>query len=75
MSKSSPRIVTAEEAVQAIRSHDDVVLANFCGEPRFLPMALLNRAHELLGVRIFHSHTSLNCRPPAPEVRIPAILT
>jgi len=46
--------VTAEEAVQAIKSHDDVVLANFCGEPRFLPMALLNRAHELLGVRIFH---------------------
>ena len=54
MTKSSPRIVTAEEAVQAIKSHDDVVLANFCGEPRLLPMALMNRAHELLGVRIFH---------------------
>ncbi len=54
MTESSPKIVTAEEAVQAIKSHDDVVLANFCGEPRFLPMALLNRAHELLGVRIFH---------------------
>lgn len=54
MNKSSPKIVTAEKAVQAIKSHDDVVLANFCGEPRFLPMALLNRAYELLGVRIFH---------------------
>ena len=54
MTKSSPKIVTAEEAVQAIKSHDDVVLANFCGEPRLLPMALMNRAHELLGVRIFH---------------------
>jgi len=40
--------------MQAIKSHDDVVLANFCGEPRLLPMALMNRAHELLGVRIFH---------------------
>ena len=54
MSKRSPKIVTAEKAMQAIKSHDDVVLANFCGEPRLLPTALMNRAHELLGVRIFH---------------------
>jgi 4-hydroxybutyrate CoA-transferase len=54
VNKSSPKTVTAEKAVEAIESHDDVVLANFCGEPRFLPMALLNRAHELSGVRIFH---------------------
>ena len=54
MNKSSPKIVTAEKAVEAVKSHDDVVLANFCGEPRLLPMALMNRAHELLGVRIFH---------------------
>ena len=54
MNKSSPKVVTAEKAVEAIKSHDDVVLANFCGEPRLLPMALMNRAHELLGVRIFH---------------------
>lgn len=54
MNKCSPKIVTAEKAMQAIKSHDDVVLANFCGEPRLLPMALMNRAHELLGVRIFH---------------------
>jgi len=54
VTKSSPKIVTAEEAVRTIESHDDVVLANFCGEPRLLPMALMNRAHELLGVRIFH---------------------
>jgi len=52
--ESSPKTVTAEKAIEAIKSHDDVVLANFCGEPRLLPMALLNRAHELLGVRIFH---------------------
>ena len=54
MKESSPKTVTAEKAIEAIKSHDDVVLANFCGEPRLLPMALLNRAHELLGVRIFH---------------------
>jgi len=54
MSKRSVKIVTAEKAIQAIKSHDDVVLANFCGEPRLLPTALMNRAHELLGVRIFH---------------------
>lgn len=49
-----PKTVTAERAVEAIRSHDDVVLANFCGEPRLLPMALMNRAPDLEGVRIFH---------------------
>jgi 4-hydroxybutyrate CoA-transferase len=51
---SKPKIVTAEKAVQAIKSHDDVVLANFCGEPHFLPTALMDRAPELAGVRIFH---------------------
>ncbi len=49
-----PKVVTAEEAVKAIRSHDDVVLANFCAEPRLLPMALMDRAPELRGVRVFH---------------------
>lgn len=51
---SKPKIVTAEKAVQAIKSHDDVVLAHFCGEPRFLPTALMNRGRELEGVRLFH---------------------
>jgi len=51
---TNPKIVTAEKAVQAIKSHDDVVLANFCGEPRFLPTALMNRGRELVGVRLFH---------------------
>jgi 4-hydroxybutyrate CoA-transferase len=54
MNESSPKTVTADKAVEAIESHDDVVLANFCGEPRLLPMALLNRAYELSGARIFH---------------------
>ena len=50
----SPKVVTAEEAVKAIRSNDDVVLSNFCSEPIHLPMALMNRAHELTGVRLYH---------------------
>ena len=55
MNKSSkPKVVIAEQAVQAIKSHDDVVLANFCGEPRLLPRALMNRGRELEGVRLFH---------------------
>jgi len=49
-----PKLVTAEEAVKEIKSHDDVVLANFCAEPHLLPMALMNRAPELEGVRLFH---------------------
>ena len=50
----SPKVVTAEEAVEAIRSNDDVVLSNFCSEPIQLPMALMNRARELTGVRLYH---------------------
>ncbi len=46
--------MTPEQAVEAIKSNDDVVLANFCGEPRYLPQALMNRATELTGVRLFH---------------------
>lgn len=49
-----PKITTAREAVKNIRSNDDVVMANFCGEPRQLPMALMDRAPELEGVRLFH---------------------
>ncbi len=52
--KRSPKLVTPEQAVEAVKSHDDIVLANFCAEPRYLPMALMDRASELTGVRIFH---------------------
>jgi 4-hydroxybutyrate CoA-transferase len=52
--KHSPKVVTPEQAVEVIKSNDDVILANFCAEPRYLPMALMDRAPELIGVRIFH---------------------
>ena len=29
-----PKLVTPEQAVEAIKSNDDVVLANFCSEPK-----------------------------------------
>ncbi len=48
------KVVNPEQAVEAVKSNDDVVLANFCGEPRYLPSALMDRATELKGVRIFH---------------------
>ena len=48
------KIVSAMEAVKNIQSNDDVVLANFCAEPRYLPAELMKRAPELEGVRIFH---------------------
>ncbi len=52
--KRSPKVVTAEQAVEVVKSNDEVVLANFCAEPRHLPMALMDRAAELVGVRLFH---------------------
>jgi 4-hydroxybutyrate CoA-transferase len=48
------KFVSADEAVKAVRSGDEIVLANFCAEPRYLPMSLVERAHELKGCRIFH---------------------
>lgn len=52
--KKKTKFVTAVDAVKAIRSGDEIVLANFCAEPRHLPMSLLERASELYGCRIFH---------------------
>jgi len=54
MHRNSPKVVKAEEAVEVVKSHDDVVLHNFCAEPHLLPMALMDRAQELEKVRLFH---------------------
>jgi len=48
------RFVNVEDAVKTVRSHDNVILANFCAEPRFLPDMLMDRAEELQSVRIYH---------------------
>ncbi len=52
--KRTTQFVSAQEAVQAIQSGDKIVLANFCAEPRRLPEALMDRASELDGCRMFH---------------------
>ena len=41
------RTVTAEEAVQAVKSGNRAVLGHACGEPHLLPDALVDRASEL----------------------------
>jgi 4-hydroxybutyrate CoA-transferase len=48
------KTVSGEEAAQAIKSGDKVVLANFCAEPHILPKLIMDRAHELADVRLFH---------------------
>lgn len=52
--KNMPKLVTPAQAAQVIKSGDDIVLANFCSEPRYLPMAIMERAQELTNVRLFH---------------------
>ena len=52
--KKMPKLVTPRQAVEVIRSDDDIVLANFCSEPRYLPPALMERSSELHNVRVFH---------------------
>ncbi len=54
MGNKQTKFVTAKEAVQAIRSGDTIVLANFCSEPRYLPDELMDRASELEGCRMYH---------------------
>jgi len=48
------RTTSAEEAVQAIKSGDRVVLGHACGEPQVLVEAMVARAGELTGVEIAH---------------------
>ncbi len=54
MGAKATEFVTAMQALQAIRSGDEIVLANFCAEPRYLPEAVMDRAHELNGCWMFH---------------------
>ena len=46
--------MSAQKAVKAVKSHDNVVIANFCAEPHILPDMLMDRAEELEDVRCFH---------------------
>lgn len=46
--------VSAEYAVQQVKSNDLIVFSHACGEPRLLPGALVDRAAELRDVKIVH---------------------
>lgn len=48
------KLVSAREAVKAIRSGDRVVLGHACSEPPALVTALASRAAELRDVEVFH---------------------
>lgn len=48
------KTVSAEQAVQNIKSGDRVVIGHACGEPPTLVEALVNRASELTNVEIVH---------------------
>ncbi len=48
------QFTSAEQAVKAVASNDDVLLANFCAEPHVLPDKLMDRAKEVENVRFFH---------------------
>ncbi|MDD5135539.1 MAG: acetyl-CoA hydrolase/transferase C-terminal domain-containing protein [Phycisphaerae bacterium] len=52
--KYADRLVSAQEAVQQIKSGDRIVSAHACGEPVNLIEALVDRAAELENVRIYH---------------------
>ncbi|CFX43326.1 Acetyl-CoA hydrolase/transferase [Syntrophomonas zehnderi OL-4] len=48
------RIISAQEAVQLIKSNDNIVFGHGLGEPHLLPEAMVKRAQELQNVSIYH---------------------
>ena len=48
------KLVTATEAVKAVKSRDRVVIGHACGEPPTIVAALVDRAPELKNVEIVH---------------------
>ncbi|HVK40170.1 MAG TPA: acetyl-CoA hydrolase/transferase C-terminal domain-containing protein [Candidatus Kapabacteria bacterium] len=61
------KIVSAEEAVRAIKSHDRVFIHSVAAAPQQLIMAMVERAPELRGVEIVHLHTEGVAPYAAPE--------
>jgi len=47
------RVMSAEEAVGKIKSGDSIIPTHAAGEPKYIINKLLERAHELEGVKIF----------------------
>lgn len=51
------KIVTADEAVKCIKSHDKILIHSFCAFPAKIVEALVKRKDELDRVEIFHALT------------------
>jgi 4-hydroxybutyrate CoA-transferase len=62
------KVVTAETALQAVKSGDRVVIGHACGEPKALVAALNARSSNLEGVEIVHMVAMGGCAYCAPEM-------
>jgi len=62
------KVVTADEAVEAIKSGDRIFLTGNCSVPQVLMEALVKRAPELEGVEICHALTIGSSDYVAPEM-------
>jgi len=62
------KVVSAAEAVQAIKSHDRIFLTGNCSVPAIALAALVHRAHELENVEICHALTVGSADYVAPEM-------
>jgi acyl-CoA hydrolase len=64
-----PNIMTAEKAVQMIRSGDRVLIQGAAATPQTLVKAMVERAPELEGVEVVHLHTEGECGYTAIELK------
>jgi len=61
------KVVTADEAVRAVKSHQRVFLHGGCSTPLILEDALVRRSSELEGVEIVHIHSGGKAEYCKPE--------
>ncbi len=61
------KIVTAEEAIKNIQSHDRVFIQSVAAAPQALIKAMTARADDLRGIEIYHLHTEGVASYTAPE--------
>ncbi|WP_373943173.1 hypothetical protein [Polaribacter sejongensis] len=64
-----PNKMTADEAVQLIKSNDRVLIQGGSATPQALIKAMVARASELRNVELVHLHTEGACGYTAPELR------
>ncbi len=62
-----PKILSAEKAVEHIKSNDNVFIHSVAATPQSLIKAMVDRRQELRNVKIYHIHTEGNCDYAKPE--------